>query len=220
MESIKNRVRRGRPTDLNKRAAILEAARKLFFRGGPLSVTMEAVADKAGVSKVTVYGHFPHRDDLMRAVIVASQERLVAALRNPVEDIGGLERSLNTFGLDLLNFFCSDDYQLLDRMLATQVCVDPKLGHLIYEHGPLAVLQQLAGLLERLNAQGLVRIDDTFVAAEQLLGMWRGILVEGLRMQRCKIPDKPELQARVQKAIDTFIRAYGTAKSRRDVARD
>ncbi|MBK7264144.1 MAG: TetR family transcriptional regulator [Rubrivivax sp.] len=44
----------GRPIDLAKNRAILNAARLLLFRDGPRAFTVEAVAHAAGVS-VTVY---------------------------------------------------------------------------------------------------------------------------------------------------------------------
>lgn len=202
---------RGRPSDPAKREAILEAARALFFRGGPEALNMEAVAREAGVSKVTVYAHFGPREALMRAVIIEQKERLVAALHEPVDDAAGLRRSLMAFGLELLNFLCSDDYLLLDRMLAAHLHADPGLGRLIHEHGPQAVVAQLAALLERLHERGLVRLDDSRVAAEQLIGMWLGTLRERLLMLGER-PDAEELQRRLQSGIDTFVRAFGVAE--------
>ncbi|KAG1258263.1 hypothetical protein G6F65_015638 [Rhizopus arrhizus] len=44
----------GRPKDLGKRAAILEAAKALFIEQGYTGVSMDAIAAQAGVSKLTV----------------------------------------------------------------------------------------------------------------------------------------------------------------------
>ena len=59
----------GRPKDMAKRDAMLDAAACLFFRNGLEAVTMEAVAREAGVSKVTVYGHFATKETLFGSVI-------------------------------------------------------------------------------------------------------------------------------------------------------
>lgn len=200
---------RGRPSDPAKREAILDAACALFFRGGPDALNMEAVAREAGISKGTLYTHFPHREALIRAVIIAHHARLVASLHEPVDDTAGLRRSLSNLGLELLSFLCSDDFLLLERMLAAHAHAHPGLGRLIYEHGPLATVHQLAQLLDRLNARGLVRVDDSRVAAEQLIGMWLGILGKGLMMEGRDGPDADELRRRVEDGIDTFIRAFG-----------
>ncbi len=49
---------RGRPRDPRTRAAILAAARTLLERGGLTAVTIEAIAQKAGVSRPTIYRYW------------------------------------------------------------------------------------------------------------------------------------------------------------------
>ena len=49
---------RGRPRDPRTRAAILTAARALLERGGLTAVTIEAIAQKAGVSRPTIYRYW------------------------------------------------------------------------------------------------------------------------------------------------------------------
>lgn len=51
---------RGRPRDPRTRAAILAAARTLLERGGLTAVTIEAIAQKAGVSRPTIYRYWPN----------------------------------------------------------------------------------------------------------------------------------------------------------------
>ena len=52
--STASNARPGRPPDPAKQRAILDAARSLLFQGGPGELSMEAVARRAGVSKVTM----------------------------------------------------------------------------------------------------------------------------------------------------------------------
>ncbi|HYC64426.1 MAG TPA: TetR/AcrR family transcriptional regulator [Reyranellaceae bacterium] len=51
---------RGRPRDPRTRAAILAAARSLLEKGGLTAVTIEAIAQKAGVSRPTIYRYWPN----------------------------------------------------------------------------------------------------------------------------------------------------------------
>lgn len=51
---------RGRPRDPRTRAAILVAARDLLGRGGLTAVTIEAIAQKSGVSRPTIYRYWPN----------------------------------------------------------------------------------------------------------------------------------------------------------------
>lgn len=51
------------------REAILVAAYRLFFRNGFARVSVDAVAQAAGVTKKTLYYHFPSKDSLAAAVM-------------------------------------------------------------------------------------------------------------------------------------------------------
>ena len=59
---------RGRPRDPEADRAILAAAADLLGTSGFGGLTMEAVAERAGVSKATVYRRHPCRQDLLHAV--------------------------------------------------------------------------------------------------------------------------------------------------------
>lgn len=51
---------RGRPRDPRLRATILAAARSLLEKGGLTAVTIEGIANKAGVSRPTIYRYWPN----------------------------------------------------------------------------------------------------------------------------------------------------------------
>src|SRR5579872_112635 len=93
---------RGRPRDFAKREAILDAATALFYERGIAATTMEAVAERAGVSKMTVYASFPDKPALLRA----SFERNIRAMRLPdladEADLPASLEALNAFGERLI----------------------------------------------------------------------------------------------------------------------
>jgi AcrR family transcriptional regulator len=67
------------PTNENKerippRARLLAVAAELFYRHGIRAVGVEAIAEAAGTNKMTLYRHFPSKDEL-----VAEYLRHVAA---------------------------------------------------------------------------------------------------------------------------------------------
>ena len=71
----------GRPKDLEKRAAILEAAKRLFTTQGFDGTSMDAIAAAAGVSKLTVYSHFQDKERLFTAAVECDcEEQLPAEL--------------------------------------------------------------------------------------------------------------------------------------------
>ncbi|GAA0607571.1 TetR family transcriptional regulator [Kribbella sandramycini] len=71
------------------RARIAEAAAGLFLEHGFDTVTVAAVAKAAGVSSVTVFKHFPRKEDLFLDRQAEAEELLRAAVR-PGGDIIGL----------------------------------------------------------------------------------------------------------------------------------
>ena len=62
--------KRGRPRDPRVHEAILSAARELLREAGPAGVTMEAVAQRAGVGKPTVYRWWPNRHAVAMAALM------------------------------------------------------------------------------------------------------------------------------------------------------
>ncbi len=64
--------------DLEQR--ILDAASRLWARGGEKALTMRAVAKAAGTTTPTVYERYRHRDDILRALRLETRRELFAAL--------------------------------------------------------------------------------------------------------------------------------------------
>src|SRR5258708_29499632 len=61
--------------------AIIESARALASESGLGAVQVVPVAERAGIAAGTVYRYFPSKDDLVAAVVSATAEREVAAIR-------------------------------------------------------------------------------------------------------------------------------------------
>jgi AcrR family transcriptional regulator len=77
---------------------LLDVAAALALEGGgPDGITMEVVAERAGVSRPLVYKHFANRDDLLGAVYRREARRLHAELVTEVEaaeSVKGMFRAL------------------------------------------------------------------------------------------------------------------------------
>lgn len=59
------------------RQQIIEAADQLFYSEGLAAVSMDRIADRAGVTKKTLYYHFRSKDDLMGAYLDARHGRVM-----------------------------------------------------------------------------------------------------------------------------------------------
>ncbi len=60
--------------DSPTRKRIIEAASKLFYGEGIRAVSVDAVAEKAGVTKRTLYYHFESKDELVAAYLEARDQ--------------------------------------------------------------------------------------------------------------------------------------------------
>ena len=74
-----SRTRRRMPRE-QRRATLIDAAREEVLADGYGELTMERVAQRAGVSRTLVYDHFANRSDLFLAVLGEEHVRLMAAV--------------------------------------------------------------------------------------------------------------------------------------------
>jgi TetR/AcrR family transcriptional repressor of mexCD-oprJ operon len=120
--------------------AILDAAERLLARGGRASIA--AVAQEAGVSRVTVYAHFADLPELIEAVVARAVESTMTALAAAEVDSGPAPEALDRL--------LALGWRELDRHAA--------VAHAAAEHLAPDRLrrshERFLGVLERLVARG------------------------------------------------------------------
>ena len=67
IETVGEERRRGRPRSEEAKRAILRAAFDLLVEQGLAATSMDSVAERAGVSKATIYRRYPSKADLVIA---------------------------------------------------------------------------------------------------------------------------------------------------------
>jgi AcrR family transcriptional regulator len=88
-EATDTTVRRGRPRSEKARKAILQAAADLLLDQGGGQVSMDAVANRAGVSKATIYRWWPSKERLAMEALVEW-----SSATSPPRDTGSLRGDL------------------------------------------------------------------------------------------------------------------------------
>src|SRR5260221_3084489 len=73
---------------------ILETADKLFYLRGIRAVGVDTIAAEIGISKRTLYNHFPSKDELIAAYLAGRFNQVPASAKPPVEQILGTFDSL------------------------------------------------------------------------------------------------------------------------------
>jgi AcrR family transcriptional regulator len=81
-------------TALSGRARVLHEAREFFLKYGYTDVSMQQIADAAGMTKAALYYHFRDKDDLFGQVIIEemvyqrrSVEALIEKTHGPIEEV-------------------------------------------------------------------------------------------------------------------------------------
>ncbi len=199
---------RGRPKDPDKRAAIMAAAKTLFSRGGLSGVSMEAIARKADVSKLTLYSHFSSKDDLFQtAVAEKCQEHTPPDFFDAHSPLP-LRARLRAIGRGFVGLVMSKEALNLYRMMAAQAGVGSHLGKLFFAAGPEQNLQRFSALLKRADAAGELRVPDARRAAGHFFCLLQGVPHMRVMVGESKSIPERELRAHVDDVVDLFLRAY------------
>ena len=202
----------GRPKDLEKRAAILEAAKDLFTVRGYAGVSMDAIAQAAGVSKLTVYNHFEDKETLFLAAVRAKCEAQLPheIFENPAP--GPVRDQLLGIARAFVALMSSEEAVQLHRTLITEGRADPALPKLFYEAGPRRTIEELATFLTARNRDGVLDVPDVHRAAAHFFNLLKGELHMRLLIGFGDAPTAQEIEAHVQSGVDLFVRAYGTGR--------
>jgi len=201
----------GRPKDMEKRAAILAAAERLFLEFGFERATMDAIAQAAGVSKLTVYNHFTDKAGLFQALIHAKCDESFG----PHEFIDlaplGVEAALARIAHSFVALMFHPEVIGLHRLLMTNTGSESGLNHTFWESGPEPTLTGLAALLTRFDHDGLLAVPAPARAADQFFSMLKGI--DHLRaLVGVGAPLSADEQRRLaDAAVAMFMRAYAPA---------
>lgn len=120
--------RRGRPRDPAADDRIRQAAAQLLLEHGVDGTTVDAVAERAGVGKATVYRRWASKDDLALAAIETLLLREVQ-----VPDTGSLRGDLTQVYRDLLTLASGAEGHAFFRLAAAEAVRDPRIAALYRE---------------------------------------------------------------------------------------
>ncbi|MGI8448594.1 MAG: TetR/AcrR family transcriptional regulator [Streptosporangiaceae bacterium] len=112
---------RGRPRSERARTAILEAASGLLLARGLSAVSMDAVAERAGVSKATIYRWWPTKETLALDALYTEW----AAARPHPRDTGSLRGDLLSLLRPWARLAGSRPYGRVVAALLTEAQTDP-----------------------------------------------------------------------------------------------
>ncbi len=155
---------RGVTASLNRsgtRARVLDAALAEFTRAGVHGATMQGIAERAGVSPMTVYNHFDDKEGLVFALI---SERGPSSLPlQRLADLGTFEDTVAAFVTGVLQIV-QDQRDLFGLVIAPDPITRRAFRRMRADHAEIP-------LVPMLEAAGLPPEIDARVAAGSLMGM-------------------------------------------------
>jgi AcrR family transcriptional regulator len=83
------------------RERILETASQHFFQAGFARVSMDDLAAAMGISKKTLYKHFPGKEEILRQVMARRAQQIESAVQSVLQNpkLNSLSRSMEIFAL-------------------------------------------------------------------------------------------------------------------------
>jgi AcrR family transcriptional regulator len=205
-----NPTRRGRPVNEALSQTIVEAASELFVEFGFQATTLDKVAQRAKISKLSIYRHFENKEALFSAAIVAGCHQLFApqALLEGVE--GSVEDQLMVVGSLLLHTLLRPDVSSVEAMVMADKTNQKSLSKLHYEAGPAHVIAQIEALLRQLHAKALLNVPDPLQSARLFAALFKGSdLLIIARFDEVKAEDENEIESYCRSAVAMFIAAHG-----------
>lgn len=183
-----------------KRQAILRGAKTAFLKSGFGGTSMDEVAARAGVSKMTVYRHFGSKEDLFAGVITDLCERII---EDDLEEI--FERApreaLRAFARKMIDIVFAPETIELHRIVIAESQRFPKLGRLFYATGPEACIAALARYFARNLRDKHFKVSDPRRSAEEFLELLRGYAHLRVMLGIEKAPARREIEARIEAAV-------------------
>ena len=200
--------RRGRIKSHAKRAAILRGAKAVFLASGFGGASMDDVAARAGVSKMTVYRHFGSKEDLFAGVITELGNMIVA------EDLERIfaqrpEEALRRFARKMIDIVFDPETIELHRIVVAECHRFPKLGQFFYASGPQVCIDVLARYLRRNRNNPRFRVIDPLRTAEEFLELLRGYAHLRILLHVSKVLLPREVEARIEGAVRHVLHAAG-----------
>jgi AcrR family transcriptional regulator len=158
------------------RARILEVANRMFLDRGYEAVTVAEIAREAGVSSVTVFNHFPRKEDLFMDRAADAADLLRSAVRDRAP------------GVDALTSLRDTSFRLLDTRHPLSGVSDRSVPFFRTVAGSLALVARARAIASELQTTLTDELDrdptfvgdGTFLAAFFVAG-YSAVLVETAR---------------------------------------
>ncbi len=206
--SEKTHGRRGRPVNPALGQTIVDAASELFVELGFQATTLDKVAQRARISKLSIYRHFENKEALFSAAITARCRQFAPeALLEGID--GSAEDQLMAAGSSLLRTLLNPDVSAVEAMVLADKTNQRALSKLHYEAGPAHVIGQVEALLRQLHNKALLNVPDPHQSARLFAALFKGSdLLLVARFDEAMAKNDDEIEVYCRSAVAMFVAAH------------
>jgi TetR/AcrR family transcriptional regulator, regulator of autoinduction and epiphytic fitness len=183
------------------REAIVEAASRLFLERGFGSVSMDELAEAAGVARRTLYNQFSSKEEIFREMLLGVSGHLEEVLPPGIETQGDVEEVLRLVARMILQLHGRPEYLGFLRMVVADSRQFPWIAQEF-----AAVMdpqtERLARYLAHMNAMGVLESRNPLLAAHQFMGMLNEFSLWPWMMGR------PTLAVPAEEVVEDTIRMF------------
>lgn len=194
-----------------KALQILQAARRVFLTHGFSAATTDMIQQEAGVSKSTVYAHFPNKEALFTAVIEAECTAFTDTVRDIKFKHGKLRETLTILARTYLDIVLSPAGLAVFRVVIAEGVRFPNLARAFYLAGPQVMITMIAEQLASAVASGEVDLNE--LGCETAASLFINLVRSEPQFQCLTHPNAAPSAIQVDQwvniAVTTFMRAYG-----------
>jgi AcrR family transcriptional regulator len=195
-----------------KRCEIIRIAAELFEKHGYDRCSMAALSERLGGSKATLYGYFPSKEELLRAVLDFQVATDADRIMRDFPSSEDLRESLIQLGTAYLNKRMSPLPLMNIRTIVTQPA-GSTMGKDFYQNIIRPAFHRLTDKFQALIKQGKLKPGDP----EVMMLHWKGLCDWDFFEQRLlgaiDGPDPKLVKKAVTAAADAFLKLYGVAKN-------
>ncbi|MGD8175308.1 TetR/AcrR family transcriptional regulator [Marinimicrobium sp. ARAG 43.8] len=193
-----------------KAQTILQAARTVFLKHGFSAATTDMIQQQAGVSKSTVYAHYPTKEKLFIAVVEAECESFLAGMQRIEFHPQNVEALLQQVAETYLDIVLSPIALAQYRVLVAEATKFPELAHRFYQAGPLAMIRHATELMSKAAEAG--ELDFGGLSAETAATAFANLVRSELQQHYLLHPEARPSRAQVEQWAETcvviFLRAF------------
>ena len=192
-------------TSQKKYSEILSAATDLFFERGYEGVSVDAIVDRVGGSKTTVYSYFGGKDGLFAAVVEKTCSEFMKPLLELDPGKAGPKTSLYRIGEQFLSTVMSEPGRAVFLAVISESRRFPHLAQRFFAAGPGTYVKIIGFNIEQWQKEGLLRAGNPELLAEQFIGLLIGTLNVTRLLGITTTLTETEIKTRIQRAISTFL---------------